>query len=133
MTAVPITAAAAPLDQQAVAKAAGRRHGGNSQLRAGWLTYVILGALALISIFPLYYILVMATRTNAEINEVPPPLIPGGRLLENIREAYNQVNLTKAIFNSVVVSGSIALGTVLFCTLAGFAFAKLRFRFRSVL
>jgi cellobiose transport system permease protein len=133
MSAIPITATAAPLDQKAVAKAAGRRHGGNSQLRAGWLTYVILGFLALISIFPLYYILVMATRTNAEINDVPPPLLPGGRLLHNIQVAYNQVDLTKAMINSVVVSGSIALGTVLFCTLAGFAFAKLRFRFRTAL
>jgi len=33
----------------------------------------------------------------------------------------------------VIVSGSVALGTVLFCTLAGFAFAKLRFRFSSAL
>jgi cellobiose transport system permease protein len=129
-----ITATAAPVDQAAAARGARRRrHGGNSQLRAGWLTYVILGVVALVSIFPLYYTLVMATRTNSEINEVPPPLYPGGRLLHNIHEAYSQIDLTKAMFNSLIVSGSIALGTVLFCTLAGFAFAKLRFRFRSVL
>jgi cellobiose transport system permease protein len=101
--------------------------------RAGLLTYVVLGVVAVISIFPLYYTLVMATRTNAEINQVPPPMVPGGRLLQNIREAYTQVDLTKAIVNSVIVSSSVALGTVLFCTLAGFAFAKLRFRFSSAL
>jgi cellobiose transport system permease protein len=39
----------------------------------------------------------------------------------------------KAVLNSTIVSGSIALGTVLFCTLAGFAFAKLRFRGRNLL
>jgi cellobiose transport system permease protein len=129
---VPVTATVGPVDPAAVARG-GRRHGGNSQLRAGWLTYAILGFVALISIFPLYYTLVLGTRTNAEINDVPPPFLPGGRLLANIRAAYDQVNLTKAIFNSVIVSSSIALGTVLFCTLAGFAFAKLRFRFKSVL
>jgi cellobiose transport system permease protein len=129
-----ITAAAAPVDQAAAARgAARRRHGGTSQLRAKWPTYLILGLVAVVSLFPLYYTLVMGTRTNAEINQVPPPFLPGGRLIHNIREAYGIVNLTKAMFNSVIVSGSIALGTVLFCTLAGFAFAKLRFRFRSVL
>jgi cellobiose transport system permease protein len=129
-----ITATAAPVDTAAAAREGGRRtHGGNSQLRAGWFTYVILAFVAIVSIFPLYYTLVMATRTNSEINQVPPPLLPGGRLIENIREAYNQVDLTKAIINSVIVSGSIAIGTVLFCTLAGFAFAKLRFRFSNVL
>ena len=133
MTTVTVTATAADVDQVAVARAARRGHGGNSQLRAGWLTYLILGIVAVLSLFPLYYTLVMATRTNAEINQVPPPLVPGGRLLHNIHEAYNQVDLTKAIINSVIVSGSVALGTVLFCTLAGFAFAKLKFRFSSAL
>jgi cellobiose transport system permease protein len=129
-----ITATAAPIDHAAAARAGGRRtHGGNSQLRAGWLTYAILGVVAILSLLPLYYTLVMATRTNAEINQVPPPFLPGGRLVHNIREAYGLINLTKAMFNSVIVSGSIALGTVLFCTLAGFAFAKLRFRGRNAL
>jgi cellobiose transport system permease protein len=129
-----ITATAAPVDTAKAAREGGRRkHGGNSQLRAGWLTYAVLGLVALLSIFPLYYILVMATRTNAEINQVPPPFVPGGRLIHNIREAYGLVDLTKAILNSVIVSGCIAAGTVLFCTLAGFAFAKLRFRFRFLL
>ena len=35
--------------------------------------------------------------------------------------------------NSVIVSGAVTLGTVLFCTLAGFAFAKLRFRGSNLL
>lgn len=133
MSVIPVTATVAPVDQTAAARAARNPKGGNSQLRARWPTYLILSIVAVISLFPLYYTLVMATRTNAEINEVPPPLVPGGRLISNIREAYTLVDLTKAMINSVIVSGSIALGTVLFCTLAGFAFAKLRFRFRSVL
>jgi cellobiose transport system permease protein len=126
-----ITATAAPVDQVAATRNA-RRHGGGSQ-RAGWLTYVILGIVALVSLFPLYYTLVMATRTNVEINQVPPPLVPGSRLLHNIRVAYDTIDLTKAMINSVIVAGSITLGTVMFCTLAGFAFAKLRFRFKTVL
>jgi cellobiose transport system permease protein len=127
-----LTATAAPVDTAAAAREQ-RRHKGNTQLHARWPTYLILGIVAVVSIFPMYYTLVMATRTNSEINETPPPLFPGAKLISNIRAAYGLVDLTKAMLNSVIVSGSIALGTVLFCTMAGFAFAKLRFRFRSVL
>jgi cellobiose transport system permease protein len=134
MSVIPITATAAPVDEAAAARGERRRQRpGSRQTRAGWITYAILALVAVISIFPMYYTLVMATRTNAEINEVPPPLFPGSRLIENIRAAYGLVDLTKAILNTLVVAGSVALGTVLFCTMAGFAFAKLRFRFRSVL
>jgi cellobiose transport system permease protein len=135
VSAIPITATAAPVDQAASARGEGKRKhaGGNSQLRARWPTYVILGFVAVVSLFPMYYTLVMATRTNSEINEVPPPVLPGGRLVQNIKAAYGLIDLTKAMINSVIVSGSIALGTVLFCTLAGFAFAKLKFRFSTVL
>jgi cellobiose transport system permease protein len=127
-----LTASAAPINTAEAAREQ-RKHKGNTQLHARWPTYLVLGIVAVISIFPLYYTLVMATRTNSEINETPPPFFPGDRLISNIREAYSSVDLTKAILNSVIVSGSIALGTVLFCTMAGFAFAKLRFRLRSVL
>ncbi len=41
--------------------------------------------------------------------------------------------MVKALMNSLIVSSAIAIGTVLFCTLAGFAFAKLSFRFSSLL
>jgi cellobiose transport system permease protein len=96
--------------------------------RGGPLTYVVLVLTAILAILPLYWTVVAASRTNADIAKTPPPFTPGGNLVSNIREALTQVDMVKALVNSVVVSGSIALGTVLFCTLAGFAFAKLRFR-----
>jgi cellobiose transport system permease protein len=93
----------------------------------------VLIVVAFLSVYPLYWTLVAASRTNAEINSVPPPFLPGPNLFHNFVEAYHQVNLIKAIINSVIVSGCIALGMVLFCTMAGFAFAKLRFRFSGPL
>jgi len=108
-----------------------RRHAGF--LQGGPITYAILAVVAVISIFPMYWTVVAASTSNSEIATVPPPLLPGGNLLSNFHKAVTQVNMAKAVLNSVIVSGSIALGTVLFCTLAGFAFAKLRFRGRNIL
>jgi cellobiose transport system permease protein len=109
----------------------GRRRPGF--LQGGPITYVILAIVAVISIFPIYWTIVAASTSNSDIAQVPPPLLPGGNLVSNFHKALTQVNMGKAVLNSVIVSGSIALGTVFFCTLAGFAFAKLRFRGRNLL
>jgi cellobiose transport system permease protein len=102
-------------------------------LQAGLGTYLVLGAVTLISVFPLYYTIVMASHTNAELAARTPPFLPSGALFGNIRQALQLAPLNKGLVNSLVVSGCITLGTVAFCTLAGFAFAKLRFRGRNAL
>jgi cellobiose transport system permease protein len=105
-----------------------RRELGRSGQSAGWLSYAVVIVATVLAVAPLYWTLVAASRTDAEISRTPPPFTPGGNLIHNLREAASQVDMVKAIVNSMIVSGSIALGTVFFCTLAGFAFAKLRFR-----
>jgi cellobiose transport system permease protein len=105
-----------------------RRRGG-----AGWLTYTILTIVVLISVFPFYWTIVAASTSNTEINQVPPNLVPGPNLFHNFGEALDNVNMGKALINSLIVSGIVSLGTVLLGTLAGFAFAKLRFRARNLL
>lgn len=105
-----------------------RRRGG-----AGPLAYLFLIVTAVIALFPLYWTVVAASRTNSDIAKSPPPLYPGPNLWKNINSALDQVDMVKALLNSLIVSSAIAIGTVLFCTLAGFAFAKLSFRFSSFL
>jgi len=102
-------------------------------MRGGPIAYAILAVVVVVSVFPFYWTIVAASTSNADIARVPPPLLPGGNLVSNFHKALTQVNMAKAVLNSTIVSGSIALGTVLFCTLAGFAFAKLRFRGRNLL
>ena len=118
----------------AVPRARGRLRGVSvGEQRGGPLTYAVLILTTIVAILPLYWTVVAASRSNADIAKTPPPFTPGRNLFSNIGEALDQVNMFKALLNSLIVSGSIALGTVLFCTLAGFAFAKLRFRGSTVL
>jgi cellobiose transport system permease protein len=100
---------------------------------AGPLTYLILGGTALLFVAPFWYMLVAASRPMAEMNQWPPPLLPGDDLWSNVTTAVEQQSIGLALWNSLVVSGLITASTVLFCTLAGFAFAKLRFRGRDAL
>jgi cellobiose transport system permease protein len=104
-----------------------RRHS-RKLTSAGPVTYTLLVLSALVSIFPLYWTLVAASHTNHEIAETPPPFLPNASIFSNVKLALEQAPIGKAIVNSVIVAGCITVGTVLCCTLAGFAFAKLRFR-----
>ncbi len=103
------------------------------QLRGSWVTYTLLILVTLVSVFPLYYTIVMASHTNAEMSAATPPMLPTLDVFANIKTALSMAPLNKGLVNSVIVSGCITVGTVFFCTLAGFAFAKLRFRGSNVL
>lgn len=107
-------------------RGAGTRHGGR-------LVYAVLTAAVLISAFPFYWTIVAASRSNADLARTPPSLLPGPNLAHNFRQVLEEADIGKALLNSLIVSGSITVGTVLCSTLAGFAFAKLRFRGRGLL
>lgn len=109
------------------------RNAKGKPMQAGWPTYLVLILVTLVSVFPLYYTIVMASHTNAEMASKTPPLFPSGSLVSNVKAAFELAPLNKGLLNSLIVSACITLGTVAFCTLAGFAFAKLRFRASNLL
>ncbi|WP_405850843.1 carbohydrate ABC transporter permease [Streptomyces niveus] len=113
--------------RRALSPGAGRTH------HAGPLAYLLLGIAALVSLFPLYWTVVAASTDNTRVAQTPPPFLPGPNLLKNLGIAWQDAALGKAMLNSLIVAGAIALSTVFFATLAGFAFAKLRFRGRNLL
>lgn len=102
--------------------------GAGQQMKGGPFAYAALIVVGIGSLLPLYWTLVAASRTQDEVLASTPPFLPGGRLFDNLRTAWEQANLGKAIVNSIVVSASITAATLFFCTLAGYAFAKMRFR-----
>ncbi|WP_055414014.1 MULTISPECIES: carbohydrate ABC transporter permease [Streptomyces] len=109
------------------AKGAGR------QLHGGKITYAVLTLFTIGSLFPLVWTAIAASRTSTRLAETPPPFWFGGNLFKNLDAAWNDVNMGAALLNTTMVAGTIAAGTVLFSTIAGFAFAKLRFRFKNLL
>ncbi|WP_141576650.1 carbohydrate ABC transporter permease [Actinomadura sp. WMMA1423] len=97
------------------------------------LTHLTLIGVAFFSAFPIYWSVIVASQDNSAMAEVPPPLVPGGNLPANIAKVFDTAPFALALLNSLIVSGSITLSVVFFSTLAGFAFAKLRFRGRNLL
>jgi cellobiose transport system permease protein len=107
----------------------------NRMFRASPLNYLVLVVTFVLSAFPLYWMVVLASRTNDEIVQLPPPLTPGGHLIGNAQKLFDSpdVLFAKALMNSFIVAGTITVSVVVFSALAGFAFAKLRFRGSTVL
>ncbi len=98
-------------------------------------TYLLLAGVLAVSAFPLYWMFVIATSTDEALAKIPPQVLPGGQLLTNLREVFSMqdVFFLQSLGNSVIVSSVVTASVLFFCSLAGFAFAKLRFRGRHAL
>lgn len=107
----------------------GRRAG--SEPRPGWFIYALLGAMLVGSTYPLYWSFVMGSSDKSALVEMFPPLLPGSQFWTNVLEVVDTVPFWMALLNSAIVSTVITVSVVFFSTLAGYAFAKLRFRGRE--
>ncbi|SDQ61183.1 carbohydrate ABC transporter permease [Microbacterium sp. cf332] len=96
--------------------------------RPGFLTYAILGAVFLSAVFPLYWSYVIGSGDSTTLRK-PFPWIPGGNFIDNAISVISNpaVNFWPALWNSIYSSFLIAAAVVITSTLAGWAFAKLRF------
>lgn len=96
--------------------------------RPGFVTYGILVVVGVTSIYPLWWSVVIGSRTPAALASTWPPLLPGGNFLNNAQEVFDTIPFWLALANSAIVSTVITFSVISFSTLAGYAFAKLRFR-----
>ncbi|MFG1707836.1 carbohydrate ABC transporter permease [Nonomuraea sp. M3C6] len=101
--------------------------------RVRWWVYVLLGLATLASLFPLYWMFVVATTDTATATRLPPEIVPGGNFFHLAGLVFSTVPFVRSIVNSLIVAGTIGAGHAVLCSLAGFAFAKLRFPGRNLL
>ena len=97
----------------------------------GLLVNAALLAMALVSIAPLLWMMSVSFMPAGEASRFPPPLLPSALSLDNYREMFGRTGMARNFANSVLVSVAITLGSLLFNTLAGYAFARLEFRGRD--
>lgn len=95
--------------------------------------YVILAIASFLSLFPFYWMFVMATNHNSAINSVPPAFIPGKELVTNFSNVLNTIDFFGAMGNTIVIAIITTIGVLFFCSIAGFAFAKFRFKGKNIL
>jgi multiple sugar transport system permease protein len=101
------------------------RSAGNAGLHVG------VAAAAVAFLFPFFWMISNAIRSNGEVLAVPPRLLPSEVQIGNFIEAWFHLPFGRFFLNSTVVAGSITLITLLISCLAGYAFARMRFSGRD--
>ncbi len=97
-----------------------------AMVKRGFLHLVLLLGLA-ISIFPFYWLFVMASNTTGDIFKYPPKLTIGSQLLVNMRNMLDAIDFWGSFLNSLFVAVVTAVLVVFFDSLAAFVFAKFEF------
>jgi multiple sugar transport system permease protein len=99
-----------------------------------WIGTLVNGALlgfALLSLAPLAWMLSVSLMPAGAASALPPPLLPSAPTLDNYRALFTRMGIGGYLLNSVVLALAITAASLLLNTLAGYAFAKLRFRGRE--
>ncbi|WP_406446486.1 carbohydrate ABC transporter permease [Streptomyces sp. NBC_01613] len=104
---------------------------GSRRSRIGVRLTLLFGVV--VSLFPFYWLVVMASGTTQDIFAYPPRLVPGTHLLDNMQKVIHRIDFFGSLFNTVVVSVTGTVLVLFFDSLAAFAFAKYDFPARKLL
>lgn len=82
---------------------------------------------AVVTLFPLFWMLSASFMSSGEATSLPPHLVPHAATLDQYRQLFIRLNLGRAFLSSATIAAIVTIGSVLFSSMAGYAFAKLRF------
>ena len=99
-------------------------------LFSGW--HLILLPLAIIMLIPLAWMLVTSVETLNETRHFPPTLVPSGVRWQNYTDVLHRAPFARWFLNTTIVTVVSVAANLLLCSLAGYAFARIRFFAREV-
>lgn len=105
-------------------------------MRISWkkvLVVLILSFGALLMIIPYYWMVISSLKPPDELYTYPPRFYVTHPTLKPYEQLFTLLPMARALFNSLFVGGAVTLSNMLFCSLAGYAFAKLKFAGRDAI
>jgi multiple sugar transport system permease protein len=105
----------------------------DAEKRSPWWLYAVLGVGLLAMSLPFIWMLVSSVKPEAEVRQVPPTWLPETFTLENYQTLFDRLSFPTYFFNSTLVAIVVTLGNVVFCSMLGYALAKLEFRGKRVI
>jgi multiple sugar transport system permease protein len=97
------------------------------------LAHVVLVIGSLVMMFPFLWQIKLAFSSNAEIQAVPPDLLPKGLEWSNFTEVFERLPFLDQFWVSVAVTVGRTVGQLVLCSMAGYAFARMSFRFKGLM
>lgn len=98
-----------------------------------WLTMLFLIVMAILTLMPFVWVVSTSLRTSAQSFTVPPQWIPIDMDFSNYTRVFQEIPFWRQLINSFIITLSVVAGQLITASLAGYAFARLRFRGRTVL
>ncbi|MBQ8432819.1 MAG: carbohydrate ABC transporter permease [Clostridia bacterium] len=98
-----------------------------------FMLYAFLILMAIIIIFPFYWMLISSVKSLSEYRLSVPTLFPREILFSNYVEAFNQANLGRLFLNTLYVGLVSTLLSLVITVLSAFAFARLEFKGKNTL
>jgi len=105
----------------------------DAQKRSPWWLYAVLGVGLLAMSLPFIWMLASSVKPEAEVRQIPPTWLPETFTLENYQTLFDRLSFPTYFFNSTLVAIVVTLGNVVFCSMLGYALAKLEFRGKRVI
>lgn len=103
---------------------------GQTRVQTLWVNGALL-LLAALSLAPLLWMLSVSLMPRGAASQFPPPLLPDAATLDNYRVLFARTGMARNFGNSLLAALAITAGSLLLNTMAGYAFAKLRFTGRE--
>ena len=97
------------------------------------LTYIALVIGAVIIVFPFVWMLLTAFKTNAEVMQIPPTILPSNWNMSSFAKALDLLPFGRLYLNTALMIFLRVVCAVVFCSMAGYAFAKLEFKGKNLL
>ena len=92
----------------------------------GWI-YAVLGVGLFLVVIPFIWMLVSSFKPENEVRAVPPTWWPETLTLDNYDRLFTQLDFPTYFLNSVIVALAVTVGNMVFCSMLGYALAKLSF------
>jgi multiple sugar transport system permease protein len=94
---------------------------------------IILIIVAVIMGAPFFWMASSSLKPNSELFAWPPSLVPDNPTLQHYSDALSTLGFSRYFINSAIVSGLSVVINLFFCSLAGYAFARLSFPYKTVI
>jgi ABC-type glycerol-3-phosphate transport system permease component len=101
--------------------------------RSNLLPTIILWAIGIVFLIPIYWVLVSSLKSDAEITRFPPTFFPETMVWQNYPEIWSKLKFGVTFTNSIIVAVPTVALTVIFASMAGYAFSKKRFLGRDAM
>ncbi len=98
-----------------------------------FFTYFFLILGAVIMIFPFAWMILTSSKTVPESMKIPPAIFPEHIMLDNFQDAIASLPFGNLYWNTILMVFFRVVCAVLFSSMAGYAFAKLKFRGKGLL